>query len=79
MKKSFREKENDTSQNSDLYKDSKSVRKGIKIKFLIYLFLISLIDSCFFQNNNRNNTVNDYSIWISEMNDSNVLRDVRKK
>lgn len=41
------------------------------------LFLIGLIDNCLSKNNSSNNVLVDYSLWISEMNDSNVTRDKR--
>ena len=41
------------------------------------LFLIDLIDNCLSKNNNSNNVLVDYSLWISEMNDSIVTRDKR--
>lgn len=41
------------------------------------MFLIDLIDNCLSKNNNSNNVLADYSLWISEMNDSNVIRDKR--
>ena len=41
------------------------------------LFLIDLIDNCLSKNNNSSNVLVDYSLWISEMNDSNVIRDKR--
>lgn len=31
------------------------------------------------QNNNRNNVLGDHSIWVSDMNDSNVTRDGRQE
>lgn len=39
-----------------------------------FLFLIDLIE-LFVQNNHTNNITGDYNLWISKINNSNVLKD----
>ena len=64
--------------NLDFYKERKSSRERInEDKIHIFLFLIELID--IYSQNNINNILSDYSLGISEMNDSNILREGKEK
>ena len=46
-----------------------------KIKYFIFSLSNYLTDKILFQNNNSSNVLGYYSMWINEINDSNVLRD----
>ena len=48
----------------------------MKVKSHLLLFLINIITV---QINNSNNIFSDYSIWIGEMNGSNITRDWKEE
>ena len=49
----------------------------MKVKYFFKLFLIDVTDNTV--QNNTNIVFFDYSLWVSEMNESSVIKDRREK
>lgn len=72
-KKFLRKKENNKDKTLGLHKEKENAREGINEgEIKSFLFFLTHLTEQFVQNNSSNNIFDDYSIWISEANGSNI-------
>lgn len=65
--------------NLDISKEKKSIREGInkgKFKYVYFFIFLDFINNCL--RNNNNNALGDFSTWISEINNSDIIRNRKK-